>query len=177
MGSNIPFPLNQYAEWLERSIQDGARCQALRWGDNQRAAGKAIQLIAPWVKNNMHLEVPLLLSASAIAQTKIRNSKGTGFGTTARIAGRFFSEDSADAKILAMYNQPLERAHTYIVSFLRIAQTNNIPTDYEKLIRMYLYWDKEPYEPRSVRRRMLNDYFGANPKENNNQSTNPEGEN
>jgi CRISPR type I-E-associated protein CasB/Cse2 len=164
--SNDFFPLKNYSQWLSKSLANGGTRQALRGGDHPKTAGRALQYLYTWIGDKSYLEEPLLLNASAVARTNIRFKEGgDSFGALARKTARFISQDSVDAKILAIYNQPLDRAHKNIVSILRIAESKNLPIDYEELTRLYLYWDFDPYSPKSVRRRMLKDYFGSSNEE------------
>jgi CRISPR type I-E-associated protein CasB/Cse2 len=150
-----------YASYMQGLLKNGSSRGALKYADKPGYAPRAYPLLARYWGEKAYNEIPVLYASAAIARSQVKHKEGVSLGSFLYKVGitSGISQESLQMKITNVYNQPIERAHSIFVPLLTLGYNNNISLDYGLLLNTYLYWDKDPSEPRSTRRRFLNDFF------------------
>jgi CRISPR type I-E-associated protein CasB/Cse2 len=151
-------------EWLKNSMASPSVRSALTQGDNPRTLNVSYPYAARWFPTSDpgdRQKTALLGAFAVVARTQVNHAHGVSLGDAARTLKYrdAMSEDSLNMMIAQIYRTPIRTSTRAIESILRLAESNNIGVDYGNIITCFRWWDVNPNDRRSIRRRTLNDYY------------------
>lgn len=140
---------------------------ALRDGDQQVLAHRALPYLAPWQYEDTALDAALLFGSVIAGNPTIRHTSGVPLGRAfyqAVTAGNL-SERAASSRLVTVQQQPLSLAHRTLKGlFTSLDRTRSASLDWNGVWWMYLLWDRTNLDKqRETRRRLLLDFYGSAP--------------
>lgn len=145
---------------------------ALRRGDTAALADRAVPYLQTWQFRPDEVDPALLFAAALCRYADIAHDPQTSFGRAAFRSlspsdQREASETTVGRRIVATQRQALPLAHRQFTSLLRsISDQPRLALDWTGLWRTYRSWDDpDPARRRRHRRRLLLDFYGTAPRD------------
>lgn len=155
----------RFVEYLLNWRNNTSARAALRDGDQQVLAHRALPYIAPWNYEGTVLDAALLFGAVIAGNSTIRHAPGVPLGRALYQASRAgdLSELATSSRLVAVQRQPLALAHrTLKGSFASLDRTRSASLDWNSVWSMYCFWDRTNLDKqRETRRRLLLDFYGS----------------
>lgn len=155
---------SSFVDRLLKMRSDGSVRAALRDGDQQALAPRALPYLAPWFNSEADLDAALLFGSVIAGNYTIRYRADMPFGRElyrAVSAGQLSNQ--AASRLVAVQRQPLPLAHRTLKSlFTSLDRTRSASLDWDSVWRMYRTWDCADLERQQrTRRRLLLDFYGS----------------
>lgn len=165
--NNATDKANRFVEYLLTSRNKTSARAALRDGDQQVLAHRALPYIAPWHYEGLALEAALLFGSVIAGNSTIRHTPGVPLGRALyrAVTAKNLSESVASSRLVTVQRQPLSLAHRTLKGlFTGLDRTRSASLDWNSVWWMYLLWDRtNPDKQRETRRQLLLDFYGSAP--------------
>ena len=157
----------RFVEYLLTLRDNASARSALRDGDQQVLAYRALPYIAPWHYEGPALDAALLFASVIAGNSTIRHTPGVSLGRALyrAVTAGDLSERAASSRLVTVQRQPLALAHRTLKGpFASLGRTRSASLDWYRVLKMYLNWDRDDLDKqRKTRRRLLLDFYGSAP--------------
>jgi len=166
--TNTPSKATKFVEYLLTLRNDTSARAALRNGDQQVLAHRALPYLAPWYYKESELDAATLFASVIASNSTIGHAPGVPLGRALyrAVTAGVLSERVVSSRLVTVQRQPLPLAHRALKGpFASLDRTRSASLDWNSVWLMYRDWDQDNLDKqRKTRRRVLLDFYGSAPE-------------